>query len=102
MWAGIREAALGYEGFRKALKISCDQWELNVYLTETDLTALKSARPGPWADRKSVKAGTTARAPVFWSMEDGKLTLLIGDDDETWDVAFTLPEIALAQILKAV
>jgi hypothetical protein len=28
----------------------------------------------PWADRKSVQVGASARAPVFWSMEDGKLT----------------------------
>jgi hypothetical protein len=29
--------------------------------------------------------------PVFWCAKDGKLTILIGHDEETWDIAVTVP-----------
>jgi hypothetical protein len=35
-------------------------------------------------------------------LDGGTLSILIGEDDETWDVAFTLPDIALAEIVNAV
>jgi hypothetical protein len=98
----VQDVMPGRQSFTKAIKISSDQWELNIWLTERDIVNLKAIRPGPWADRKSLQSGTVARAPVFWSIEDGKLTILVGEDDETWDAAFTLPDTALTDILKAI
>ena len=90
------------QSFTKTIKISTDQWELNIWLTDKDIANLKAIRPGPWTDRKSLQSGTAARASVFWSIEDGKLTILVGEDDETWDAAYTLPDTALTEILKAI
>jgi hypothetical protein len=98
----VQDVMPGRQSFTKAIKISSDQWELNIWLTERDIVNLKAIRPGSWADRKSLQSGTVARAPVFWSIEDGKLTILVGEDDETWDAAFTLPDTALTDILKAI
>ena len=80
--------------------LSSDQWEFNIWLTEMDITTLKAVRPGSWAERESLRCGIAARAPVFWSTHDGNLTLLIGDDDEAWDIALTLPDSTLTVILK--
>jgi hypothetical protein len=89
----------GEQGFRKSVKISCDQWELNVWLTDADIEAIKTLRPVRWADRKSMRIGTCARSPVFWCLDDAELSILIGDDDGTWDVAFKLPDTVLAEML---
>ena len=91
----------GRQRFTKAIKISSDEWELNIWLTESDIANLKAMRPGPWTDRRGLQIGTAARAPVFWSIEERKLTILVGEDDETWDAAFTLPDTALTEIMKA-
>jgi hypothetical protein len=98
----VQDVMTARKSFTKAIKISCDQWELNIWLTESDIASLKAIRPGPWTDRKSLQSGTVARAPVFWSIEAGKLTILVGEDDETWDAAFTLPDTTLTGILEAI
>jgi hypothetical protein len=33
----VQDVMPGDEGFQKALKISCDQWEINIWLTERDV-----------------------------------------------------------------
>ncbi len=96
----VENVVPGKRGFTKAIKISCDEWELNIWLTESDIANLKAMRPGRWADRKALQIGTMARAPVFWSMEERKLTILVGEDDETWDAAFTLPDTALKGVMQ--
>jgi len=100
MTVDVDDVIPGQQGFVKTVKISTDQWEINIGLTETDIATLKAVRPGSWAERESLRCGIVGRAPVFWSTKDRYLTLLIGDDDESWDIAVTLPNSTLTTILK--
>jgi len=106
MSAGIEidvgDVSPGNDGFRKLLKIARDTWELNVWLTDSDIATLRIKRPGRWGERQALRLGTSAGAPVFWSMEDAALTCMIGNDEETWDIAITLPDTALAEILSGI
>jgi|SRR3954470_208355 hypothetical protein len=96
----VADATPGQQRFTKTISIAADLWELNIWLTNDDIAALKARRPGSWADRKSLRSGTSAGASVFWSIDDGQLTIVVGEDDETWDFALTLPESTLTAVLE--
>lgn len=51
-----------------------------------------------------MRIGEVAGAPAWWSVDDaaGTLSILVGPDDETWDVGVTLPRGTLEVILTEV
>ncbi|AVT38577.1 hypothetical protein [Plantactinospora sp. BB1] len=78
-----------------------DDWELNVWSTFEDLAQLSGIRAAVWNERRAIAAGTSAGSRVFWCApaEDAgpeTATVLIGHDDETWDIAFLVP-VALVE-----
>lgn len=77
-------------------------WELNVHIHPGEAPALLRVRNADWNRREAVKIGTAAGAPVFWSCRDGELSILVGDDDEVWDIGFTLPETVLLDLISKV
>jgi hypothetical protein len=89
------------------LKLQCsDDWELNVWSTFEDLasdTKLGGVRSAAWEERRSIAAGTSAGSRVFWA-GPGKgahletATVLIGSDDEAWDIAFLIPVAIVEKI----
>jgi len=80
-----------------AAKFSSPEWEINVFATPGDFASLSTVASSDWAGRGSMKVGTTAGSPVFWSCIGDTVSLLVGHDDETWDIAIMLP---LAQVLE--
>ncbi|WP_327006043.1 hypothetical protein OHA72_01350 [Dactylosporangium sp. NBC_01737] len=73
-----------------------DDWELNVWSTFEDLAKLRDVRSAVWAERRSIAAGTSAGSRVFWAgpaegADPETATVLIGHDDEAWDIAFLIP-----------
>jgi hypothetical protein len=83
-------------------KISASDWELNVWMSEQELTLIPDARTARWDDRSSAWIGKAAGADTFWSCKDGKLTILIGHDEETWDIGFTMPESVIDDMLAEI
>ncbi len=80
-----------------------DDWELNVWSTFEDLAKLRGVRSAAWAGRRSIAAGTCAGGSVFWAgPADGAdpeiATVLIGHDDEAWDIAFLVPVSLVEEI----
>lgn len=78
-----------------------DDWELNVWATFEDLAKLSGVRAAAWDQRRSIAAGISAGGKVFWCPPgDGSdpeiATVLIGHDDEVWDIAFLIP-VALVE-----
>lgn len=67
------------------LTIQTSMCERNVWMTREDLQMLPSVREARWDNRSSIKIGTSAGAPVFWSCDDQALAVLVGTDDETWE-----------------
>jgi hypothetical protein len=78
-----------------------DDWEVNVWSTFEDLAKLRGVRAAAWDKRRSIEAGTSAGGKVFWcgpgeGPDPETATVLIGHDDEAWDVAFLIP-VALVE-----
>jgi hypothetical protein len=81
-----------------AVKLQADEWEVNFRASRAELVALSGIRSADWNARRSIRAGESAGAPVFWASDGNVTTLMIGSDDETWDVAITLPIAAVEEI----
>jgi hypothetical protein len=79
-------------------KFSAENWELNVRASAAEFAALGRIESADWDARGSIRAGVAAGSPVMWSCSGRDVSVLIGHDDETWDIAFTIP-LELAQRL---
>jgi hypothetical protein len=74
------------------LTLQSETWELHIRASLADLARLSRIRDARWDERGSLQIGTCAGAPVFWAVsENDQATLLIGQDDETWDLALLVP-----------
>ena len=50
-----------------------------------------------------MRLGTAAKSPAHWARgERGEFYLLVGDDDETWDVGVTLSDETFREIIKEI
>ena len=76
------------------IKLQSTDWELNVHMLYKELCGLSDLRAADWETRTSIKAGISAGSAVFWAYhgEEHIITILIGQDDETWDFAVVIPE----------
>ena len=85
--------------YEVAVKIQgADDWELNVRSTFVELTRLRDIRQAIWSERRSIPAGNSAGGTVFWCADGDVATVMIGHDDETWDIAVRLPVTAVVRI----
>jgi hypothetical protein len=82
------------------VKIQDAAWEVNVWSPATDLIRLGAIRAADWNARKSIQVGRSAGSPVWWSSNDDAVMLLIGDNDETWDVSITVPLAIIDEIVS--
>ncbi len=50
-----------------------------------------------------MRLGLAAHSPVHWvRTEDGEVLLLIGDDDQTWDLAISVPAVTIDAALSQI
>jgi hypothetical protein len=73
------------------LKIQKPDWEMNIWMAANELALIPKVRAAGWFERESIKLGECAGSPTFWSCEDGHLSIMVGPDDECWDIAVALP-----------
>ncbi len=86
-------------GVRCAMvKVQTEHYELNVSLTPGEAEVLRGNVPGVRTSRGSLRLGRCTGSAVFWCVEGESLTLLVGQNEEGWSVAFVLPPPALEQI----
>jgi len=83
-----------------AVKLQTPEWEVNIRAVPSDLMKLTDIRMANWDERQSIRAGATAGAPVFWAADGAGVALLVGDDDETWDVSVRIPFAAVEEIVR--
>lgn len=83
-----------------ALKLATQAWQLNVRAPLTELMRLRDIRDADWTTRRSLAVGTSAGASVFWASSEGEVTILVGHDDETWDIAVTVPLAVVDEIVS--
>jgi hypothetical protein len=83
-------------------KIQGQDWELNISVTEPELALIPDAQMARWDQRSSVQIGESAGLPAFWSCEDGKLSILVGQDDECWDFGVTMPQAVIDDMITEI
>jgi hypothetical protein len=83
-----------------AVKLQSPTWELNFRATPEELAGLDSIREADWATRRCLDIGKSAGAPVHWSVAGETATITVGHDQETWDIAVTVP-IATVETIVA-
>ena len=86
---------------RHLVKMQTDGWELNVRASELEFAKLTDIRDADWDQRRSIAAGESAGAPVFWARSGDEVTIMVGHDDESWDVAVTVPLEVVEKIALA-
>jgi len=83
-------------------KLSGDSWELNVRADASEFLALRDIRDMDWGTRRSAKFGTSAGANVYWCSDGKTATIMVGHDDETWDIAISVPVQLVDDLVRQV
>ncbi|WKJ90771.1 hypothetical protein QZJ86_01145 [Methylomonas montana] len=84
------------------VKLNSPDCEFNVMVSELELERLRSVGDARWLARQSVAAGKCLGSSAFWSCQDGRLTVLVGPDDEAWEVCFSAPEALVNELLQEI
>ncbi|HZR36841.1 MAG TPA: hypothetical protein VFA75_15840 [Nevskia sp.] len=83
------------------LTLEAEVFEVDIHIPGEEAEELKLVASSRWEDG-SMQIGEAAGAPVFWSTDDGMVAILIGDDDENWDIALSMPVETMDRIIQAV
>jgi hypothetical protein len=81
------------------VKLQAPDWELNFRATPEDLAGLGTIRDTDWAARRCLHIGESAGSPVHWAADGQMTTIMVGQDDETWDIALNVPTTAVDEIV---
>ncbi|MFC3987657.1 hypothetical protein [Actinoplanes siamensis] len=74
-------------------------WEFHFLAQLSDLARLRSIRDADWATRSALQIGEAGGIPVHWCINtDATVSALIGEDDETWHIAFVMPVDAIDRL----
>ena len=89
-----------------AVKIGTEAFEVNVAVPLEDAARLKEVLTAPWLSG-ALRIGSSAGAPAWWCVggddEDAKtLSILVGTDDEAWDIALQLPLETIEAVVREV
>jgi hypothetical protein len=85
-----------------SIKVSSSTVEVNVWFSRADASRLDNVLVLS-SDSKAIRLGTSANAQVHWAKDDeGHFYLLIGRDDETWDIGLTLDDVTFRGILSEI
>lgn len=83
------------------LTLEAEVFEVNIHIPGEEAEELKLVAGSRWEDG-SMQIGESAGVPVFWSTDDGMVAILIGADDENWDIALSVPVETMDRIIEAV
>jgi hypothetical protein len=82
-----------------AVKLASTSFELNVWIAEGDLARRAQIPQTTWVNG-AIQIGESAGAKAFWSCDSHVVSILIGHDDQTWDVGVSVAESTIAEILR--
>jgi hypothetical protein len=84
------------------IKLQANCFEFNVRIPEDQITQLKNVPNIEW-ENGALKLGKSADADVFWCADgDDFISVMIGHDDQTWDIAFQLPIAVIEDIFHSI
>lgn len=83
-------------------KFSDHGWELNVTAAASEFLTLRGIRTMDWESRRTRAVGVSAGARVFWTSDARTATIMVGSDDETWDLAVAVPVELVEELVRRV
>jgi hypothetical protein len=86
-----------------AVSLSTDTWLAVIHIPPEDAIKLNDVASRSWDDG-SLRIGESAAAAAWWSVGDDNETvmILIGHDDETWDISIAIPAATIPDIVAAI
>jgi len=99
--ATVEKVTLDNASTRISLKIRDESYELTIWLSKNCIDKLKNIENMPWDDG-SIKVGKSAGSDVFWACEEEIVSILIGGDDEAWDIGFFVPLELLNDVISEI
>lgn len=93
-----------YDEMDEVLRLSGQGFYLTVSIAPEELGRLSGVAEASWNERASIKAGAALGNPVFWCRsgdDPTAVTVLVGPDDESWDLALELPAEVLLRALPS-
>jgi hypothetical protein len=96
-----------YDGEQKfyAVSLSTDTWFVTIHIPPGEAAQLSQVTSRSWDDG-ALRIGDSAGASAFWSVnskdDNDTVVILIGHDDETWDISFAVPAAAVEEILSQI
>ena len=82
-----------------AVKIQASSGRSTSVASAAELLKFRDIRSANWDSRTNDRIGRAAGSPVWWCSDGESATLLIGPDDETWDVSLTVPVHVVDEIV---
>jgi hypothetical protein len=84
------------------IKLQADCFELNVRIADDQIAQLRNVPNIEW-ENGALKLGKSADADVFWCADgDDSISVMIGHDDQTWDIAFQLTIGVIDDIFRSI
>jgi len=85
-----------------SLTLTSEAFVLQVHASAEDLVRLAGAPTADWSRRQAIAVGTTGLGRVYWCAGEAPDTVhvLVGDDDETWDLALVIPVATVETIVR--
>ncbi len=83
-------------------KFSDGGWEIDVRAPASELLILRDIRTFDWDTRRPAKVGICAGASAFWCSDGKTATILVGHDDEAWDVAVSVPVEVIDDLVRQI
>jgi hypothetical protein len=96
----IDDATTGANQPGLLVKLSCATSEVNVWFTSNE--AVQFTKHWDAGTLSGQDLGQSAGLPVLWSLDDeAHVHLLLGGDNTTWDIGFTLPATTVDALAAA-
>jgi hypothetical protein len=87
------------------LKLQTDAFEVNLRVRPQDVPKFEHVRSAAWERRGSLRIGEAAGSHAFWSVGgegDDSIAVLIGRDDECWDIGLSFPPETIDAIRREI
>lgn len=81
------------------IKISNIFIEINIYILRSEIKKFLNFIQ---KNEQRIQSGISAQSVVYWIREEKNVYILIGDDDQTWDISLTADENLLNEIYNEI
>jgi hypothetical protein len=87
------------DGDLGSVRLEDETWALAIWATTSDFWKLADIEETDWDERRTLKIGSCANAPAWWSERDGMVYIHVGDDAEAYDFLVAVPLSTVHEIL---